>query len=160
MVLAGSAIAGLILLSIVAALQFFVADKTPKLTAEDLQAAMERWQRAAPKGYDMDLELRGAEPGKIHVEVRDSKVTAQTRNGQTPPERTWETWSVPGMFDTLERELELAEDPEHEMDVAAGTKLQLRCAFDAKYGYPSRYHRFTTGAAPEVDWRVTRFEPK
>ncbi len=140
-------------------LQVFVAQRTPELTEARLAAAQELWQQNGPANYDMDLELRGAQPGIVHVEVRDGKVTAMTRDGNVPPERTWDVWSVPGQFDTLERELVLAEDPQHEMDVAAGTKLQLRGEFDSEYGFPRRYHRYATGGAPEVFWRVTRFDP-
>jgi hypothetical protein len=83
-----------------------------------------------------------------------------TRDGRTPPERTWNVWSVPGLFDTLERELELAEDPVHEMNAAPGTQLRLHCDFDPEFGYPRQYQRFTSGGGPEVFWRVTSFQPK
>jgi hypothetical protein len=55
--------------------------------------------------------------------------------------------------------LELAEDPQHEMHAAAGTQLRLRCDFDPELGFPRRYHRYATGGAPEVFWRITRFKP-
>jgi hypothetical protein len=137
-----------------------VAERTPEMTEAGLRAAEALWEKQGPPGYDMDLEIRGAEPSNIHVEVRDGEVTAMTRDGRSPPERTWYVWSVPGQFETLERELVLAEDPQHEMDVPAGTKLQLRCEFDPEFGFPRRYHRYATGGAPEVSWRVTRFEPR
>jgi hypothetical protein len=105
----------------------------------------------------MDLEIRGAQPGIVHIEVRNGIATAMTRDGRVPPQRTWDVWSVAGQFDMLERELELAEDPEHEMQAARGTQLTLRCEFDAKLGYPRRYHRYVSGGGPEVYWRVTRF---
>jgi hypothetical protein len=141
-------------------LQVFVADRIPPLTEARLEAAQELWEQQGPRSYDMDLEIRGAQPGRVHVEVRDGKVTAMTRDGRSPPARTWDVWTVPGQFETLERELVLAEDPQHEMDVAAGTQLQLRCEFDPQFGFPRRYHRYATGGAPEVFWRVTRFEPR
>jgi hypothetical protein len=64
------------------------------------------------------------------------------------------------MFETLERELELAEDPVHEMQVSAGTQLRLRCEFDSQLGYPRRYHRIVTPGGPEVFWEVMQFELK
>jgi len=64
------------------------------------------------------------------------------------------------MFDTLERELMLAENPQREMNATAGAQLRLRCEFDPQYGYPRRYHRYATGGAPEVFWQVTRFDPR
>ena len=156
----GLTLAALALLVVIVALQFFVADRNPLLSAGRLVAAQQLWQQHGPSSYDMEVEIRGAQPGNVHVEVRDGAVTQESRDGLATPKRTWDTWSVPGMFSTLERELVLAEDPQHEMDVAAGTRLQLRCDFDPKNGLPRRYHRFATGAAPEVFWRVTDFQPK
>jgi hypothetical protein len=145
---------------VAAVLQIFVAQRLPELTAARLQAARELWDSQGPDNYDLDVEIRGAQPGSVHVEVRNGIVTAMTRDGRSPPERTWNVWSVPGQFETLERELDLAEDPQHEMGAAAGTKLQLHCEFDPESGIPRQYHRYTTGDAPEVYWRITAFDPK
>jgi len=141
-------------------LQFFVADQTPFLTLDLLEEAQRRWESNKVASYDMDIEVRGAQPGRVHVEVRDTQVSAETRDGRTPPQHTWYVWSVPGLFEMLDQELVLAEDPEKNMNAAPGTKLQLRCEFDLKFGYPKRYHRFSTGDAPEVDWTVTKFQVK
>jgi len=148
------------IVGVVALLQTFVVQRIPELSEARLETAEDLWQRAGPASYDMDLEIRGAQPGRVHIEVRNREVTAMTRDGRAPPPRTWDVWSVPGMFDTLERELVLAEDPVHEMDAAAGTQLRLRCDFDPQYGYPRQYHRYVSGGGPEVYWRVTRFQPK
>lgn len=159
-VVVGLLAAVLTIMTAFALLQVFVAEQIPELTEERLAAAQERWQRNGPASYDMDLDLRGARPGTVHIEVRNGAATAMTRDGRSPPERTWDVWSVTGQFETLERELELAEDPVHEMEAKTGTQLRLRCAFDSKYGFPLRYHRTTSGGGPEVYWRVTRFEPR
>ena len=37
-----------------------------------------------PADYDLDLELTGNRPGKIHVEVRDGEVVHMTRDGVEP----------------------------------------------------------------------------
>ena len=84
---------------------------------------------------------------------------ATTRDGRTPPQWTWDTWSVPGMFETLDQDLQIAEDPEKTIQAAPGTKWRLRCEFDAGLGFPRRYHRMVTGG-PEVYWRVTQFNAK
>src|SRR5262245_9462723 len=63
------------------AVHYFVAERLPELTEETLEAASARWETNGPASYDMDIELRGARPGTVHVEVRDRKVTAQTRDG-------------------------------------------------------------------------------
>lgn len=134
--------------------------RLPLLTDSALEDAERLWQQARPASYDMRVEIRGAQPGEVAVAVRDGVVTAMTRDGRTPPKRTWDVWTVPGMFETLEREVELAEDPVHEMGAATGTQLHLRCEFDARFGYPRRYHRFVAGGGPEVYWRVTSFKPR
>jgi hypothetical protein len=144
---------------VLVALRVFVAQHIPDLTESRLGDAEELWERAGPASYDMDLEIRGARPGVVHIEVRNDEATTMTRDGRTPPERTWNVWTVPGLFETLERELELAEDPVHEMNATAGTRLQLRCDFDRTFGYPRQYHRSVSGGGPEVFWRVTSFKP-
>jgi hypothetical protein len=144
--------------SVIVAVEFFVVERLPALTEASLESAKKQWKSGGPHSYIVEIELRGAQPGMIHVEVQDGEVTATTRDKRVPPKWTWDTWSVPGMFETLEQDLQIAEDPAQQIQAAPGTKWQLRCEFDPKYGYPHRYHRFVTGG-PEVYWRVTRFEP-
>jgi len=151
--------AALAVACVVLALQYFVAERLPILSEAILQAASERWQKNGPASYDLDLELGGAQPGSVHVEVRNKAVTLETRDGRTPGRWTWDTWSVPGLFDTLSQDLQIAEDPEQQIQAAPGTKWRLRCEFDPQYGYPLQYHRLVTGG-PEVFWRVTKFQPK
>jgi hypothetical protein len=143
------------------AMQLFVAERIPELTEEALDAAEQLWVQQGPKSYDMDFEVRGNQPGVVHVEVRDGEVTAMQRDGLTPSQRrTWVYWSVPGRFDELERELEMAADPEHEMQAVAGTRLSVRCEFDPQLGFPRQFHRIAYGGGTEVYWRVTRFQSK
>jgi Family of unknown function (DUF6174) len=141
-------------------LQRFVAHRIPELTGTDLEAAQELWDRAGPEGYEMDLEILRGRPGTVHIEVHNEEITAMTRDGLTPAQHTWRYWSVPGLFETLERELEMAEDPVHEVGAAAGTRWHLRCEFDPAYGFPRRFHRYVSGGGQEVYWRVTSFVPK
>ena len=151
------------LLVVAAALVFakiFGAERIPELTVATLDEAEQRWQLAGPQNYDIDIELRGAQPGSVHAQIRGGEVTALSRDGRTPKPHTWRYWSVPGMLETLERALVMAEDPVHEMGASEGTQWQLRCEFDPQFGYPRRYHRFVSAGGPEVYWRVTRFEPK
>ena len=135
--------------------------RIPELTPAAFTAALEKWEANGPKSYDLDLEIGGNRPGTVHVEVRSGIVTAMTRDGRTPDqERTWYIWSVPGQFDTIEREMELAEDPAGEMHLGRDTRLWLRCEFDPQFGYPRVFHRAVSGGGPEVYWKVTKFEPR
>jgi hypothetical protein len=145
---------------VVLALQYFFAERLPEMTEATLQAAIERWKEHGPASYDMEIDLRGAQPGRVHVEVRNKEVTAQTRNGRVPGRWTWDTWSVPGLFDTLGQDLQTAENPEQEIQAAPDTKWRLRCEFDPNLGIPLRYHRLVTGGGPEVYWQVIEFQSK
>lgn len=150
-----------LIVGLIVVLQVFAVRRIPDLTEPLLQAAEKRWQENGPASYDLDLEITGAQPGIVHVEVRDGEVTAMTRDGRAPEQRrTWDVWSVPGQFETIERELELAEDPEHEMQAPAGTRLQLRAEFDPQYGYPRQYQRMVFGGGPEIYWQITHFQPQ
>jgi hypothetical protein len=142
------------------ALQYFVVEHIPDLTDAKLASATKRWQEKGPANYDLEIEIRGAEPGSAHVEVRNRDVTAATRDGRVTPKHTWKTWSVPRMFETLSRDLEIAEDPEKAIQAAPGTKWRLRCEFDPELGYPRRYHQMVSGGGPEVYWRVTQFNAR
>ena len=154
------AIAALAAACILGIIWTLLAERIPDLTEARFEEAEQRWAANGPASYDMDLTIRGAQPGEVHIEVRDGKVTAMTRDGKSPPERTWETWTVPGQFAMLEQEFALAADPDREGQAAPGSAVWLRADFDSKYGYPRIYHRVMTGGGPEVYWKVTRFEPR
>ena len=57
--------------------------RTP-LTQAAYDAAVERWDKNGPADYDLDIELAGNRPGKIHVEVRSGDVVRMTRDGVEP----------------------------------------------------------------------------
>ena len=141
------------------ALEYFVAERLPELTEDKLRAAMTLWQKAGPASYDMDIELRGARPGQVHVEVRDKEVEARnsrwTHAWSLDVGHVVRAWAV----DTLSLDLDIAQDPERQIQANAGTTWHPRCEFDPKFGYPAVYHRLVSGG-PEVYWRVTAFQPK
>lgn len=151
-----------IVLASVLAIEVFFADRLPMLTPERLTEAERLWSEKGPASYDLDLVIEGAQPGVVHVEVRDGITTAMQRDGRTPSQRrVWNEWTVPGMFNTIEREVELAADPVHEMqsNVNQNTRLELRADFDTAFGFPGRFHRIAFGGGPEVYWRITNFRP-
>ena len=145
---------------VVLLMQTLAGARIPELTDVDLERAEELWTNAGPASYEMDLEILQGQPGTVHIEVQNGEISAMMRDNRTPAQRTWSIWSVPGLFETLERELEMSEDPVHEVGAAAGTQWRLRCDFDPTYGYPRRFHRYVSGGGPEVYWRVTSFVPK
>lgn len=150
-------------LAITASASFLIyvarGERIPRLTESDYEAAVARWEKNGPADYDLDLELAGSRPGPVHVEVRQGQVTHMTRDGVVPRQkRTWEAWSVPGQFDTIERDLEMALDPAGSFNVPGATQVVQWAEFDPKFGYPKQYHRVVLGADFEVEWKVTRFE--
>src|SRR5215213_4205998 len=59
------------LASLVLALEFFVVERIPLLTESELASAKKRWQARGPISYDMDVEIRGAQPGRVQVNVQN-----------------------------------------------------------------------------------------
>jgi Family of unknown function (DUF6174) len=141
-------------------LQLFVARELPELTEARFEAAQALWDKNGSQAYNMDITIRGAQPGRVEIEVRDGKPSAMQRDNVSPPERTWDTWTVPGMFQMLVDEFALRDDPTHKGQGAPGAEVWLRCEFDPHYGYPRTYQRLMTGGGPEVFWHVNKFEPK
>ena len=82
--------------------------RTPRLTAAELEQAELRWQAARLDDYDMDVQVAGRQPGIFHVEVRGGEPATASRNGFVPRRGTWDVWTVPGMFETLQQELDQA----------------------------------------------------
>ena len=81
-----------------------------------------------------------------------------TRDGRTPTQqRTWDYWSVPGMFDTIQTELDAAADRDGSFAGQPASQLVLRAEFDPQYGYPRRYHRILLHARQELEWEVVTF---
>jgi hypothetical protein len=139
-------------------------DPTPALTPDLFHAAHERWQTSAPPNYDIEIRVSGPQPATYRAEVRGGQAQAAWRNGQPlTTRRTFGTWSVPGMFSTMSRDVEQLE---REAAGKADPRLPgliLRAKFDEKYSYPARYSRIEWGSrkgttAQGVTWEVTEFK--
>jgi hypothetical protein len=134
-------------------------ETTPRLTEEAYRAAAQKWDERGPANYNLDLELSGNRPGKVHDEVRDRQPVRMTRDGVQPrQERTWYYWTVPGMLDTISAELEMAQNPSTSFDAPQATQVAIWAEFDPELGYPRRYDRVVLGTNLEIHWKVTRFE--
>ncbi len=142
---------GLLLVVIVAALR--TGDRLPEIDAATIEAAFRRWDAEAPASYDLELRLSDAREQLVEVEVRDRSVTRLLVDGVSPRQkRTWDYWSVPGLFDIIETDLARADD-------APPGSVRLFAEFDARYGYPRRYRRIETSAMRNSEWTVVRFKP-
>jgi len=133
----------------------------PPLTQESLDVAYQRWQEQQPEAYDYDVQVSGNRPSSLQVQVRRGQVTNLVRDGNAnTPKRTWSFWSIEGLFDALERELEMAGD---ELSNADGTQQPthgavLHAQFNPEWGYPEVFRRHVPGQKLDMGWRVTRFE--
>jgi hypothetical protein len=151
-----------LVVAVAAVLAYMLLERQPMapLAQAAYDAAVQRWERHAPAGYNLDVELTGNRPGKIHVEVRDGQAVHMTRDGVEPrQQRTWFYWTVPGMLDTIGQELEMARDPAASFHSRGATQMVMWAEFDPKLGIPRKYDRVVLGDDFEVHWRVVRFEP-
>lgn len=153
--LLGAALLGIVLL--VATL--LARDRMPPLTATELEQAELRWQAARLNDYDMEVVVSGRQPSNFQVEVRGGEPVGLTRNGVVPRRGMWDVWTVPGMFDTLQQELDQAANPAGPFGSPSGTQVVERAIFDERYGFPKKYHRIVMGTPLEISWEVVHFQP-
>jgi hypothetical protein len=152
----GLAIGGAIAL---VALRQIHLDPTPTLTPEQFYAAHDAWKANPLADYDVEVRVTGPQAAVYRVEVRHGEPQAAWRNGQElKSRRTFGTWSVPGMFSTISRDVEALER------AAAGGRpppLILRAGFSPR-GVPEHYRRIDNGSRKggdsiAVTWDVTEF---
>lgn len=152
-----------IALGIGATLLFYVvrqrlADPTPELTEAAFDQAWQRWQAHEVKNYEIEIRVTGAQAATYRVVVEAGEATAAFRNGAPLGQRrTFETWSVPGMFSTIEADVARLFHPAKGSSPA---RLTLRAQFDPDLGYPQHYQRIEWGQSSEVTWDVVRFEKR
>ena len=139
-------------------------DPTPELTPKLFDAARQRWKAAGPSDYDIEVRVEGPQAATYRVEVRDGQAKAAWRNGKPLTSvRTFGTWSVPGMFSTMSRDVETIERQAEGRADPAIPKLILRAEFDPKYSFPQRYSRIEWGSrkgstATTATWEVVEFK--
>ncbi len=132
------------------------------LGPEVFQEAQARWDSQSVPDYDIEITVTGRQASRYRVEIRSGDPVAAFRDGQPLNQRrTWSTWTVPGMFGTVEADLNQLQR------VARGEPgipgLSVLVEFDGKYGFPKRYLRVESmrrAANPEVSWEVTLFQPQ
>jgi len=131
---------------------------------DELDAARARWAQVALSDYDLETEVSGRQGATYRTCVRGGRVIRASRDGQPlSGSRTLGTWSVPGMFLTIERDVENVERAGRGQVDPQIAGLELRGQFDPRTGLPRRYFRTQRGGRGEagaVSWRVTVFEPQ
>ena len=142
-----------------AVLRWQWADPTPQLTRQSFDAAQQRWRAHGPADYDIEVHVTGPQPGRYRVSVRGGQSVAAYRNDRPLTQRrVFSTWSVPGMFGTISRDVENVERRRAgRADLLTG-ELTLRASFHPHYGYPQHYLRMESGSVQDVSWDVVRFD--
>ena len=135
--------------------QRYFGDPRSPLTAEALRRAELAWREAGISDYDVEVEVKSRQTETYAVHVRDGKPLSAERNGRPLKQiRTFDTWSVPGMFDTIHSDLATADHAKN----PAAPELTLQATFDSQTGVPQSYRRIQWGQDLEISWRVTKFE--
>ena len=133
-------------------------ERLPQLTRQQLSEAMQRWEQISPPSYDIEIKLKTRGDEVHRIKMRDRQVVAYWRNEiAMRRKRTFDTWTVDGMFSTIERDLEHVEAIAEGTADALTPRLMLWATFDSQFGYPSRYRRVQWGADGEVTWQVVTF---
>ncbi len=134
----------------------------PPLTPENFYEAKARWVENESLNYNIEVAVTGRQAANYYAEVRGGEVVLATRDGELlTRRRTSDTWTVVGMFTTIQADVQHVErlrDGSAERDTP---QVVLRGHFDAHNGVPHRYHRTELrrwGPNEEVMWEVTRFE--
>ncbi len=130
--------------------------RIPELTRENFDAARVKWDATNIDDYAIETIVVGMQPATYRAEVRNGEILAAQRNGYAlKDQRTLGTWSVPGMFRTIEHDL-----LNFERDEAEGKstrELHLRAEFDPELGIPRRYLRVEWSSGAQVSWDVAEF---
>jgi hypothetical protein len=161
---------GLVILAIVAVP--YRPGRTEPVTREALAKCEQLWEQSQISSYDWDLGVSGDQTGQYHVEVRNGQPTAITLNGRPAESHAAEYFTVQGVFQTIEEELDLADNPSSQA-FPPGSQVWLRMRCHPELGYPVRFIRQvklaaqrsasgveTSSRARGIEIRVIRFEPK
>ena len=146
--------AAITIAAVVGVVKLVRANRLTPMTRDAFNAARSKWDSNKLTDYEITVEVSGMQPGVYEVIVENGIAIAATFDGRAlTRQRTFGTWAVTGMFDTLARDLE-TNDREH--------YLMLGAEFDPEYGIPMKYQRIEirTGAHDALQWTVTRFEPR
>ena len=117
------------------------------LTLESLNSARAHWRQQEISEYDFEYDMNGNE---CVVTVRDGIVKSLLVNGSEGNSSQLRFFSVDGLFDTLEMDLEAAST------VQASTSL-MRVRFNPEFGFVERYVRGSTGVAPAAEIKSVVF---
>ncbi len=132
---------------------FALREPMSDLTIERIDAARRAWKTLGVRDYDTVYDIAG---GIVEARVRADRVVSLTRDGLKATSHRLDDFTVEGMFDTLEREIELANDPSQPFGGGAQTTL-LRVRFNRECGYMERYLRAVGGTGRSQTMQLIEF---
>lgn len=120
-----------------AAFLLIIREPTEQLTIELLASARQRWRQAKIADYNLQYRMHGSE---YAVRCRGGAVIEAQVDGNPAMSRDLSNYSVEGLFDILELDLENLADPNGPF----GGQTQhviVRVRFHREFGYVERYLR-------------------
>jgi hypothetical protein len=132
----------------------------PQMKPADFRAAQRRWSEHGPADYDLDIEAGMGLKGRIHVEVRGRAAETMTFDGKPSQPRLWDYWTVPGLLEIIQADLERNEAAAQHPGGPEPAPLFLQAEFDPEYGLPTFYRRTELASRESGQWRVIGFHPR
>ena len=149
----GGAVAALVLVfafSGIGAKELSVVDEAT------VDKARSEWDSLNITDYRIKVEVVGPNPGVYEVDVAGGVPVTSTFKGKPlTDDRTKGTWTVPGMFRTIDLDLYYRSQNDRPDD-----RLLVKAAFDPEYHFPARFQRHDFDARTSVTWEVLEFETR
>lgn len=128
---------------------------TQPFTRERFETARERWREAGIDSYHLRYRMNASIYG---VTVRDRIVTEVTVDGRAPHGGNRRLYSMDGLFETLQLELDNLTDPGGPFGAQADSVI-ARVHFHPTLGYIERYLRTSGGAGSGAAIELLEFTP-
>jgi hypothetical protein len=144
-----------------AAAWLFTHDRLPELTTERLEAARELWANNGPTDYDLvvETEASGLVSHRYSIVIRNQSILEMSEDGRKIDTLGGSfSYAVDGLFQMLERELELATEPTRNYGTPAGYRAYLFASFDRSLGYPVSFRRVLGGTNKYAEMRIDSFQ--
>ncbi len=147
---------GLVLVLVIVGTLLVLRRPLEPLSRDVLEAARRTWAAAGIDDYDMKYVMAN---GEYFVSVRQGHVVTLTRDGERTTTHRTQDYSVDGLFDILELELEGLNSPGNPFGADPATILQ-RVQFHSKLGYVEHYLRAVGGTGRSYGIEVIEFTPQ
>jgi Family of unknown function (DUF6174) len=140
-------------------LRMFIGDATPPLSPEALEAAEKLWESQHIENYRVTVQVQADRLSTYSVEVKQGRPTQVLLNNTALTDaRIFDTWTLPGMFNTIAEDLTHVNAQQSGKAEANVPRLRLWCLFDQQNGLPLKYRRLDWQKGIDVTWSITKFE--